>query len=90
MKAIVYTYQGEEFRGEIAWSPWETMTETAEDRCSVLDQEDGTRIYLRSRDIRAVITDQPEDVLEAGGPPSSGAAPLPSEPPAESSAPEGT
>ena len=111
MKAIVYTYQGEEFRGDIpaepfvnvpAWmtgyqryeiqSPEGHLLDRRIDQTEIvwLDQEDGTRVYLRPKDIRAVITDLLEDVLASDDPPSSGDAPQPSEPPSESSAPEGT
>ena len=111
MKAIVYTYQGEEFRGDIplgrfvnamvwmaGWHRYEITPSEHEplspriEQAEVvwLNQEDGTRVYLRVKDIRCVVTDLLEDVLGADGPPSSGAALPPSEPPEEFSAPEGT
>ena len=89
MKAIVYTYQGEEFRCELG-HPCDLMPIRNDELVVAFNADDGTRVYLRSKDIRAVITDLREDVPESDDLPSSDDAPQPTEPPEESSVPEGT
>lgn len=86
MKAILYTEHGEEFSGEYLGEKWHLGDWWVR---LALD-EDGGFLFLPVRNLRGMITDQLEAVPGAGGPPSSDAAPQPSEPPEESSAPEGT
>ena len=111
MKALIYTYQGEEFYGEIgpelrlflegisirtsAGKTWPVEPSTLGSSSvwtnwSSMELEDGRRIVMQTKDIRAIITDPREDAPVSGDPTSSDDAPPPSEPPSTSSAPEGT
>jgi hypothetical protein len=87
MKALIYTYQGEEFAGNFLGTRYGTDNEL----WARIHLESGNYADLRFKDVRAIITDLPGGTSpETSDPPSGDASRQPSEPPSNSSVPEGT
>jgi hypothetical protein len=87
MKALIYTYQGEEFAGNFLGTRYGTDNEL----WARIHLESGNYADIRFKDVRAIITDLPDGTdRETSGPTSGVFSHQQSELPSNSSAPEET